>query len=111
MLSKSLETLAVRVDKHCENAMKVAEFLENHPQVNWVKYPFMKSHPQYEVAKKQMKLGGNIVAFEVKGGIEAGRKFLNAIKMCSLWPIWAIPEPLLRILPLPRTIVWPKPTG
>lgn len=84
MLSKSLETLAVRVDKHCENAMKVAEFLENHPQVNWVKYPFMKSHPQYEVAKKQMKLGGNIVAFEVKGGIEAGRKFLNAIKMCSL---------------------------
>ncbi|MCB0449870.1 MAG: aminotransferase class I/II-fold pyridoxal phosphate-dependent enzyme [Confluentibacter sp.] len=84
MLSKSLETLAVRVDKHCENAMKVAEFLENHPQVNWVKYPFLKSHPQYEVAKKQMKLGGNIVAFEVKGGIEAGRKFLNAIKMCSL---------------------------
>ncbi|HMQ44623.1 MAG TPA: aminotransferase class I/II-fold pyridoxal phosphate-dependent enzyme [Mariniflexile sp.] len=84
MLSKSLETLAVRVDKHCENAMKVAEFLENHPQVNWVKYPFLKSHPQYEVAKKQMKLGGNIVAFEVKGGIEAGRKFINAIKMCSL---------------------------
>ena len=83
-LSKSLETLAVRVDKHCENALKVAEFLESHPQINWVKYPFLKSHPQYEVAKKQMKLGGNIVAFEVKGGIEAGRKFLNAIKMCSL---------------------------
>ena len=83
-LSKSLETLAVRVDKHCENALKVAEFLEAHPNINWVKYPFLKSHPQYEVAKKQMKLGGNIVAFEVKGGIEAGRKFLNAIKMCSL---------------------------
>tara|TARA_R110002049_G_scaffold290569_1_gene473958 strand:+ start:5075 stop:6241 length:1167 start_codon:yes stop_codon:yes gene_type:complete len=83
-LSKSLETLAVRVDKHCENALKVAEFLENHPKVNWVKYPFLKSHPQYEVAKKQMKLGGNIVAFEVKGGIESGRSFLNAIKMCSL---------------------------
>lgn len=83
-LSKSLETLAVRVDKHCENAMAVAEFLEAHPKVNWVKYPFLKSHPQYEVAKKQMKLGGNIVAFEVKGGIESGRKFLNAIKMCSL---------------------------
>ncbi len=83
-LSKSLETLAVRVDRHCENALKVAEFLENHPKVNWVKYPFLKSHPQYEVAKKQMKLGGNIVAFEVKGGIEAGRGFLNAIKMCSL---------------------------
>ena len=83
-LSKSLETLAVRVDKHCENALKVAGFLEAHPQVNWVKYPFLKSHPQYEVAKKQMKLGGNIVAFEIKGGIEAGRNFLDAIKMCSL---------------------------
>ncbi|GAA4799368.1 trans-sulfuration enzyme family protein [Litoribaculum gwangyangense] len=84
VLSKSLETLAVRVEKHCENALKVAEFLENHPKVNWVKYPFLKSHPQYEVAKKQMKLGGNIVAFEVKGGIDEGRKFINAIKMCSL---------------------------
>tara|TARA_R110002126_G_scaffold53059_13_gene143885 strand:- start:2495 stop:3661 length:1167 start_codon:yes stop_codon:yes gene_type:complete len=83
-LSKSLETLPVRVDRHCENALKVAEFLEAHPKVNWVKYPFLKSHPQYEVAKKQMKLGGNIVAFEIKGGIEAGRSFLNAIKMCSL---------------------------
>ncbi|TGV03554.1 trans-sulfuration enzyme family protein [Flavivirga rizhaonensis] len=83
-LSKSLETLAVRVNKHCENALKVAEFLENHPKVNWVKYPFLKSHPQHEVAKKQMKLGGNIVAFETKGGIEAGRSFLNAIKLCSL---------------------------
>ncbi|HEY5689169.1 MAG TPA: aminotransferase class I/II-fold pyridoxal phosphate-dependent enzyme [Yeosuana sp.] len=84
VLSKSLETLSVRVDKHCENALKVAEFLESHKNVNWVKYPFLKSHPQYEVAKKQMKLGGNIVAFEIKGGIESGRKFLNAIKMCSL---------------------------
>lgn len=84
VLSKSLETLAVRVDKHCENALQVADFLESHPNINWVKYPFLKSHPQYEVAKKQMKLGGNIVAFEVKGGIESGRKFLNAIKLCSL---------------------------
>ncbi|UOB18851.1 trans-sulfuration enzyme family protein [Abyssalbus ytuae] len=84
VLSKSLETLAVRVEKHCENALKLAEFLEAHSNVNLVKYPFLKSHPQYEVAKKQMKLGGNIVAFEVKGGIEAGRKFLNNIKMCSL---------------------------
>jgi len=84
VLSKSLETLAVRVDKHCENALKVAEFLEEHSNVNWVKYPFLRSHPQYQVAKKQMKLGGNIVAFEVKGGIEAGRGFLNHIKMCSL---------------------------
>lgn len=84
VLSKSLETLAVRVEKHCENALKVAEFLENHPKVEFVKYPFLKSHPNYETAVKQMKMGGNIVAFEVKGGIEGGRNFLNRIQMCSL---------------------------
>lgn len=84
VLSKSLETLSVRVKKHCKNAKKVAQFLEKHPSVNGVKYPFLKSHPQYKIAKKQMKLGGNIVAFEIKGGIEAGRQFLNAITFCSL---------------------------
>ncbi|WP_298763212.1 aminotransferase class I/II-fold pyridoxal phosphate-dependent enzyme [uncultured Polaribacter sp.] len=84
VLSKSLETLAVRVEKHCENALKVAAFLESQENVEFVKYPFLKSHPQYKIAKKQMKLGGNIVAFEIKGGIEAGRTFLNKIKMCSL---------------------------
>lgn len=84
VLSKSLETLAIRVEKHCENALKVAEFLESHPNVELVKYPFLKSHPSYEIAKKQMKLGGNIVAFEIKGGIEGGRNFLDKIKMCSL---------------------------
>ncbi|MHA7942041.1 trans-sulfuration enzyme family protein [Formosa sp. 3Alg 14/1] len=84
VLSKSLETLAVRVDKHCENALKVAEFLEGHDNVSLVKYPFLKSHPQYEIAKKQMKLGGNIIAFEVKGGVEGGRAFLNKIKLLSL---------------------------
>lgn len=84
VLSKSLETLPVRVDKHCENALRVAQFLEKHNKVNLVKYPFLKSHPQYELAKKQMKLGGNIVAFEIKGGIDAGREFLNKIKLLSL---------------------------
>lgn len=84
VLSKSMETLAIRVDRHCENALKVAEFLESHPNVNSVKYPFLKSHPKYEVAKKQMLLGGNIIAFEIKGGIEAGRAFLDKIKLCSL---------------------------
>ncbi|MCF6223845.1 MAG: aminotransferase class I/II-fold pyridoxal phosphate-dependent enzyme [Flavobacteriaceae bacterium] len=84
VLSKSLETLAVRVEKHCENALKVAEFLESQQKVNHVKYPFLKSHPQYKIAKKQMKLGGNIVAFEIAGGIDAGRNFLNNLKMCSL---------------------------
>ena len=83
VLSKSLETLPVRLDRHCENALKVAEFLETQPNANKVKYPFLKSHPQYEIAKKQMKAGGNIISFEIKGGIEAGRKFINAIKLCS----------------------------
>lgn len=84
VLSKSLETLAVRVEKHCENALKVARFLEKHGAVDWVKYPFLSSHPQYDIAKGQMREGGNIIAFQVKGGIEAGRKFLNKIKLCSL---------------------------
>ena len=84
VLSKSLETLAVRLEKHCENALAVAEFLEKHPNVKLVKYPFLKSHPQYEIAKKQMRLGGNIVAFEIKGGLESGRKFLDKIKLCTL---------------------------
>ncbi len=84
VLSKSLETLVVRLEKHCENALIIAEFLEKNNEVSKVIYPFLSSHPQYEIAKKQMKLGGNIIAIEVKGGIEAGRKFLNAIKMCSL---------------------------
>ena len=84
VLYKSLETLAIRVEKHCENALKVAQFLEEHKQVELVKYPFLKSHPQYHTAKQQMKLGGNIVTFEIKGGLVSGRKFLNNIKMCSL---------------------------
>jgi len=84
VLSKSLETLVVRVDKHCENALKVAEILERHDNVKSVKYPFLKSHPQYKIAKKQMKLGGNIVTFKIKGGLEKGREFLNKIKLLSL---------------------------
>ncbi|NNF81759.1 MAG: O-succinylhomoserine sulfhydrylase [Flavobacteriaceae bacterium] len=84
ILSKSLETLHVRVDRHCENALKLAQFLEQHESVAKVRYPFLKSHPQYEVAKRQMKKGGNIVAFEVKGGLEKGRSLLNSIKLASL---------------------------
>ncbi|MBT8308988.1 MAG: O-succinylhomoserine sulfhydrylase, partial [Flavobacteriaceae bacterium] len=84
VLSKSLETLAVRVEKHCQNALIIAEFLENHKQVEKVKYPFLRSHPQYEIARKQMKLGGNVVAFEINGGLNAGEKFLNRIKLLSL---------------------------
>lgn len=83
VLSKSLETLPVRLEKHCENALKVAEFLEAQVNAEQVKYPFLKSHPQYKVAKKQMRLGGNVVAFQIKGGIDAGRKFIDNLKLCS----------------------------
>jgi len=84
ILSKSMETLPVRVDRHCQTALTVAQFLEDHPNVNWVKYPFLKSHPQYELAKKQMSQGGSIIAFEVKGGLNAGRHFFDNIKLLSL---------------------------
>lgn len=84
ILSKSLETLAVRIDRHCKNAHVIAEKLEASQEINWVKHPFLKSHPQYALAKKQMLKGGNIIAFELKGGIDAGRNFINAIELCSL---------------------------
>ena len=83
ILSKSLETLAVRMDRHCENALRLAQHLEAHPEVLLVKYPFLPSHPQHLLAKKQMKLGGGVVTFEIKGGIERGRTFLNSLKMIS----------------------------
>ncbi|MFY0608459.1 MAG: aminotransferase class I/II-fold pyridoxal phosphate-dependent enzyme [Cyclobacteriaceae bacterium] len=86
ILSKSLETLAVRMEKHCENAMALAEHLEALSGIKQVRYPFLKSFPQYELAKKQMKLGGGIVTFELAGGITQGRKFLDALQMISLSP-------------------------
>lgn len=83
IFSKSLETLAIRMDRHSENALKLAQYLENHPEVEKVKYPFLPSHPQYELAKKQMKAGGGIVTFIAKGGIERGRKFLDSTALSS----------------------------
>ena len=84
VLSKSLETLSVRLERHCQNAMEIATRLSDHPKVNWVKYPFLSSHPEFELAKKQMRWGGGIVTFEIKGGIEAGRNFLNQLKLFTL---------------------------
>jgi len=86
LLSKSLETLAVRMDKHCANALELAQWLEKSSEVKYVKYPFLPSHPHHALAKKQMKHGGGVVTFEIKGGIESGRKFLNALKMISHSP-------------------------
>ncbi len=84
LLSKSLETLAVRMEKHCSNALSLAKYLENNNQVSWVRYPFLPSHPQYKLAKKQMKLGGGIVTFELKGGIKRAMRFVNALEFLSI---------------------------
>jgi cystathionine beta-lyase/cystathionine gamma-synthase len=83
VLSKSLETLAIRMERHSHNALKLAEFLETQSDVAKVVYPFLPSHPQNELAKRQMKLGGGIVSFIVEGGIDRGRRFLNSLEMFS----------------------------
>ena len=83
VLSRSLETLEVRMERHCSNALYLAGKLENHPAISWLKYPFLKSHPQYEIALKQMKNGGGLFCFELKGGLASGRKFLDNLKMLS----------------------------
>ena len=84
VLSKSLETLAVRVDRHCQNALGLARFLESHDCVNWVKYPFLSSHPDHDLANRQMKAGGCVVVFDVQGGLPAGRRFFDSIQWLSL---------------------------
>jgi O-succinylhomoserine sulfhydrylase len=84
ILSKSLETLAVRMDRHCENALKVAEFLEASLKIKKVMYPFLPSHPQYEIARKQMKAGGGIVTFVIEGGMEAAGRFMDRLRMFSI---------------------------
>ena len=84
VLSKSLETLEVRMERHAANALKIARALNDHPKISCVRYPFLPNHPQYKIAEKQMKDGGGIVCFELKGGIESGRKFLDALETLSL---------------------------
>jgi O-succinylhomoserine sulfhydrylase len=84
ILSKSLETLAVRMERHCQNAMEAARFLEDAPGVAWVRYPFLTSHPQHELAKKQMRLGGGLITLELKGGKPAATKFIDQLQMFSI---------------------------
>lgn len=86
VLSKSLETLDVRIERHCANALAIATKLEQNDKIAWVKYPFLPSHPQYEIAIKQMKKGGGVLCFELKGGVESGRKFLDALELLSMTP-------------------------
>ena len=84
LFSKSLETLDVRIQRHCDNAEALVKALDGHPKLNSIKYPFHPSHPMYEIAKKQMKSGGGLVTFDLKGGLESGKKFLDALQMLTL---------------------------
>jgi len=84
ILSKSLETLAIRMDRHCENALKVAQWLESRPEVNFVKYPFLPSNTGYETAIRQMKAGGGMISFELTDGFSAGKKLIDSREMISL---------------------------
>lgn len=84
LIIRGMKTLPIRMEKHCENSMAVAKFLEKHPAVDKVYYPGLESFEQYDLAKKQMSLPGAVMAFEVKGGSEAGKKMINSVKLCSL---------------------------
>ena len=84
LICRGLKTLPIRMEKHCANAQAVAEFLEGHPAIDVVYYPGLKSFPQYELAKKQMRLPGAMIAFELKGGVAAGKTLMNNLKLCSL---------------------------
>lgn len=86
ILSKSMETLAVRMDRHCENALKVASYFEGNTEIDFVKFPFLPSHPQYELAKKQMKQGGGIITLTLKGGLVRAQKFIDSLQMVSITP-------------------------
>ncbi|MBK7981135.1 MAG: PLP-dependent transferase [Ignavibacteriae bacterium] len=84
LVHRGLKTLSIRMQKHSENAIKIAEFLEAHPKVEWVRFPGLKSFPNYEVAQKQHKAPGGMISFELKGGVIAGKKLMNSVKLCQL---------------------------
>lgn len=84
VLSKSLETLEVRMERHSASALTIARELESNPSIRWLKYPGLPSHPQYAIAQKQMRMGGGIISFELKGGLSAGRQFLDRLQLFSL---------------------------
>jgi O-succinylhomoserine sulfhydrylase len=86
VLAKSMETLAVRMDRHCDNALKVAKYFEGNPELDAVKYPFLKSHPQHELALKQMKAGGGIITLTLKGGGARAQRFIDQLQMISITP-------------------------
>lgn len=84
LLLRGLKTLPVRMDRHCTNALEVSKYLSLHPKINWVRYPGLSTHPQHELAKKQMKNFGGMITFEVKGGRKAGEKLMNNVGLFTL---------------------------
>lgn len=84
LVCRGMKTLGVRMRQHNENALKIARWLEADPHIETVRYPFLESNPQYDIAKKQMQGGGGMISFDVKGGLEAGKKFINSLKLCTL---------------------------
>jgi len=86
LLLRGLKTFPLRVNKQNESALKIAEFLENHPRIKRVYYPFLKSHRHYDIAKKQMTGGGGVVTFEIKGNLSTAKRFLDALKLCYIGP-------------------------
>lgn len=84
LVHRGIKTLALRMERHCENAQRIAEWLERHPKVDWVHFPGLPSHPQYEIAQKQMDGPGGVIAFELKGGLNAGKTVMNRVKLCQL---------------------------
>ncbi|HEY7751154.1 MAG TPA: aminotransferase class I/II-fold pyridoxal phosphate-dependent enzyme, partial [Ignavibacteriaceae bacterium] len=84
LVHRGLKTLAIRMEKHCQNAQKIAEWLQNHPSIKWIKYPGLKNHPHYKIGLKQHKGHGGIITFELEGGIEAGKVMMNSMKLIQL---------------------------
>jgi methionine-gamma-lyase len=84
LVHRGIRTLALRMQRHCENALIIAEFLQNHPAVDWVRFPGLRDHPQYEIAQKQMDGPGGMISFGLTGGLEAGRAMMNSVRLCGL---------------------------
>lgn len=84
LVHRGLKTLSIRMERHCSNAQKIAEWLEIHPAIKWIKYPGLKSHPQYKTGQKQHKGPGGMITFELKGGFEAGKTLMNSVKLSQL---------------------------
>jgi methionine-gamma-lyase len=84
LVHRGIRTLALRMERHCESALKIAKHLDEHDQVEWVRYPYLESDPQYQLSRKQSTGGGAVISFGLKGGVEAGRRMMNAVKLCTL---------------------------